>query len=269
VTVLLLAAALIAGTGAIAALAPLDSRLGIVGLAAALIAAALVADPFPEPAVLAVRLTGALLAVVTLRAAAASVTATGSAEARGWSGHAIDSQLGWPSEILLGIAGAVAGLALALAIGRVAGVGGEVGQAATIVPADLLGAESLALAVAGLIVAIGMGPLLADAALLRRAIAAVLVTEAAILVRGALVPTGSPLDDVLMAGLLVVVAVAGAAVVLAEGGRGARASLGERGGPGRGAARGAGAGVAANPAPGEGRLAARTIARDRSATHRP
>src|SRR5438874_8345544 len=69
VTVLLVAAALIAGTGAIAALAPIDARLGLVGLTASLLGATLIADPLPSPAVLGIRLSAALLAVVILRAA--------------------------------------------------------------------------------------------------------------------------------------------------------------------------------------------------------
>ena len=60
-TALLVAAAAIAGTGAIAALAPGDVRLGLIGLTASLVGASLIADPPPAPAVLAIRLTALLL----------------------------------------------------------------------------------------------------------------------------------------------------------------------------------------------------------------
>src|SRR3954463_14085879 len=132
-TVLVIAAALVVGTGAIAALAPLDVRLGLVGLTASLVAAGFVMDPLPSPAVLAVRLSAALLAVVTLRAASLAVAAREDRRrveaGRGWAGHPRASELGWPTEVLLGCGGAVAGLAIAtgLRVFMLIG-GGDVGQ---------------------------------------------------------------------------------------------------------------------------------------------
>lgn len=212
-TALLVAAAVIAGAGAIAALAPIDPRLGLIGLTACLVGAALIADPLPDPAVLAVRLTGALLTVVVLRAASHPVVGSPRDRSRGWSGQVAISEVGWPAGLLFGAAGAVAGLAIAAAIGSAAAGSGDVGQPAIVAPADLLGAESLALGLAGLVGAVAVGPLLADATSLRRSVAAVLLTDAVLLARHGLVMTSSALDEVVFTALLVTVAIASSAVV--------------------------------------------------------
>lgn len=216
-TALLVAAAVIAGAGAIAALAPLDVRLGLIGLATCLVGAALLSDPLPEPAILAVRLTGALLAVALLRASGVAAMRAADGDGRGWSGHLTASEVGWPAEALLGAAGAVAGLAIAAAIGTPSVGGADVGQPATIAPTDLLGASSLALALAGLIAAIAIGSLVADPHGLRRSIAAVLVVEAVLLARSGLVMTSSALEEIVFAALVVTVAAAASALLAAPG----------------------------------------------------
>lgn len=218
-TALLVAAAVIAGTGAIAALAPVDVRLGLIGLTASLLGAVVLADPLPSPAILAIRLTALLLAVVTLRTAASSRTVRGPGE-RGWSArepHAepAEARPGWLSGLLLGVAGAVAGLAIG---GRVIlGVmpGGDVGQPAVVAPTDLLSPAHLALGVAGLMVAIALGPLLVERTGLRRAIAALLAVQAAILLRVALVAAPDVLEEVVLGTILVAVAAAGAMLTIA------------------------------------------------------
>jgi hypothetical protein len=222
-TVLVIAAALIVGTGAIAALALLDVRLGLVGLTASLVAAAFVADPLPSPAVLAVRLSAALLGVVTLRAAGLAVAAREDRRrveaTHGWAGQPRASEVGWPAEILLGVGGAVAGLAIAggLRVFTVIG-GGDVGQPPVASTPALLSAPSLALGAAGLILAISFGPVLLEGAGLRRAIALVLVTEAALLARVAFLPTNGVLEEVVFGTMLVGVAAAGAALTVAGAG---------------------------------------------------
>ena len=217
-TVLLVAATLIAGTGAIAALAPLDVRLGVIGLTAALVAAALIADPLPEPAVLAVRLSAALLVVVLLRAAGADLEARGDARAaaddrapRGWSGRIAGSEIGWPAAVLLGVGGAVAGLAIGLNTLK-----------------DGWAIASLALA--GLLAAAALAPILAEVAGLRRTMAAVLVAEAAILVRNALAGSSSVLEEIVFAALLVVVAAASVALAVADAGGAVPTSVAARAG---------------------------------------
>lgn len=214
-SVVLVAAALVVATGSIAALAAGDPRLGLVGLAAALVGAALLADPLPGPAVLGVRLAAALLAVAILRASepAASIQARPSepdAEGR--------SRLGWPAEAMLGIAGGVAGLFIATGIASFAPVGGTgVGPGpGPLDAAVVLAAGSLALALAGLIAAISLPALLAGRGL-RRATAAVLVTQGAILIRIGLAGSPGALEEVVLAALLVAVAIP--AALLAGAGR--------------------------------------------------
>lgn len=222
-TALLVAAAAIAGTGAIAALAPGDVRLGLIGLTASLVGAALIADPVPSPAVLAIRLTALLLAVVTLRIAAPTTTPRAAGE-RGWSAREPqpepgEPRPGWPSQAFLGVAGAVAGLAIASRMVLGAATGGDVGQPAVIAPTDLFSPEHLALAVAGLMAAVALGPLLIEHTGLRRAIAAVLAVQATILLRVALAPAPGVLEEVVLGTILVAVAAGGAMLTVA--GRGA------------------------------------------------
>jgi hypothetical protein len=192
VTVLLVAAAVIAGAGAVAAMAPLDVRLGIVGLTASLVGAALLTDPLPTPAVLGIRLTAALLAVVILHAVAGNVSGRHPAGERGWAGPDSVSLPGWPAQLLLGVAGVAAGLAIAAEV-----------------ETDLVGQPSLDLAVAGLLVAIALGPAMTGQIGLRRAMAAILLTEATILVRSGLAPAAGVLEEIAFGTLTVAVAVAG------------------------------------------------------------
>lgn len=212
-TALLVAAAVIAGAGAIAGLAAADVRLGLIGLTASLVGAALLADPLPTPAVLGVRLTAALLAVVTLRAATPAAAARHDGE-RGWSGRVPGPRIGWPVELLLGAGGGAAGLAIASGLTTFAKVG-DVGQQPATIATTILGPTSLALAIAGLILATALGPMLMDRPGPRRAVAAVLLSQAAILVHEGLAPTPGVLDEVVLGALIVTVAAAGAMLTAA------------------------------------------------------
>jgi len=209
VTTLLVAAAVIAGAGAVAAMAPLDVRLGIVGLTATLFGAAVLADPLPGPAVLGIRLTAALLSVVILRAGAGSASAGRAAGERGWAGHDAVSLPGWPAQLLLGAGGAAAGLAIASGIAAFTTVGGDVGQATPGLGSGLPGQPSLDLALAGLLLAVALGPALTGQISLRRTMAAILLVEAAILVRSGLAPGPGVLEEIAFGALVVVVAAAG------------------------------------------------------------
>jgi hypothetical protein len=219
VTVLLVAAAVIAGAGAIAAMAPFDVRLGIVGLTASLVGAALLADPLPAPAVLGIRLTAALLAVVTLRAVAGGVpsAARHAPGERGSPTHDTVSLPGWPAQLLLGLAGAAAGLAIASGITTYASVGGDVGQPTAGLASGVLGQTSLDLAVAGLLVTVAFGPALTGQIGLRRTMAAILLTEAAILVRSGLAPAPGVLEEIAFGAVVVAVAAAGSLLAGAAG----------------------------------------------------
>lgn len=217
-TDLLVAAALIAGTGAIAALAPIDARLGLVGLTASLAAASVLGDPLPSPTVLGIRLSAALLAVVTLRAASRSIAGRDAETGRGWSRVQRASTLGWPAQVLLGAAGGVAGLAIAHQLGSgLAGgaIGASLPPPSSGIPSDLFAAPALTLGAAGLILAGALGPALFEHPGLRRGIATILVTEAVLLARLALAPPPTMLGEVADGLLLVVVAAAGALLAAA------------------------------------------------------
>lgn len=210
----LLAAALVVATGSVAALAAGDARLGLVGLAAALVGAGLVADPLPAAAILGVRLTAALLVVAVLRGAVPAVAAR-----RRSIEPEVDVQphLGWPAEVLLGLAGGVAGLAVAAGLEVLTPLGG------TGTPAELslgagatISAAAVELALAGGLVAISL-PALVSGAGLRRATAAVLAVEAALLARIGLAGPPAALEEVVLAVLLL--SVAAAAALFAAAGR--------------------------------------------------
>ena len=83
--------------GAIVAVAARDSRAAVVGLAAALILAPLVAAPVGSSLGLAARLAGAILGAYLLWVAVRGGAPTGG------------SRIGWPAEALLGLGGLVVG----------------------------------------------------------------------------------------------------------------------------------------------------------------
>jgi hypothetical protein len=208
-------AALVAATGAIAALAAGEPRLGLVGLAASLIAAAVLADPLPAPALLGVRLAASLLAVAILRVALPHPAARGRPDA-GTEVPEARSHLGWPSEVLFAAAAAAAGLAIVAVLPTFAPVAGDGTGAAGIGHSEGLG-------VAGLAFSLGLGLLtLALPALVgsgpgpRRAIAAVVATEAAILLRAGLIGPSDVAAEIALAAVLVGVGTA-AAILLGAG----------------------------------------------------
>lgn len=96
----LVAIAAVATAGAVLALASRDGRIATLGVTVALVLAPLVSDPLPEPAVLAVRVVGALLVAYLLWI---GLRETGPAT-RG-------SAVGWPALALAAAAAFVAGLA--------------------------------------------------------------------------------------------------------------------------------------------------------------
>lgn len=216
----LVAAALVVATGSIAALASADARLGLVGLAVALVGAGLLADPLPGPAVLGVRLTAALLAVAILRAAIPLVENRRPVTEPEAAGR---THLGWPPEALLAIGGAVAGAAISAGLASFAPITGTGERpAVAFLGGSPLAAASLALALAGGLAAISLPALLSGAGL-RRATAAVLAVQGAVLARVGLAGAPGVLEEIALAVLLVTVAaaaalLAGAGRTLAEGG---------------------------------------------------
>ncbi len=220
-TAVLLAIGLVVAAGALVAVGSSDPRLGVVALAVALVAAALLADPLPGPAVLGVRLTAALLAVALLRAAVGVAASRGASGDRGSDGP---SHLGWPTLLLLGIAGAITGLAIGAGLAAVApaGVGGAT-PGGSFLGSEPATASTITLGLGCALGAIGLPALLTEPLGRRRALAGVIVVEAAILARAGLAGPPDALEEVILGGLLVAVAAAAALLVaasrsLAEGG---------------------------------------------------
>lgn len=176
--------------GAIVAVGAHEGRVGVLGLALALVAAPLVSDPLPGALPLAARLVAAILACFLLWVAIRPVP-----------GRTRGSRVGWPVETLLAAAAALAGLGL----GGVSGNGLPVAMA--------VGVALLALAVA---------PLRRPDALQAAIGIALLVTGAA-LVRIGVAGPATALEQVLVA--LVVVAVGGAGAVVADAAIATGASL--------------------------------------------
>ena len=107
----LAAVAVITIGGAILAVSARDARATTLGLLLVLLGAPLIADPWPGPAAILIRIAGGLLAVrlvaIGLRG---EVPTTG-------------SRIGWPAEVLLAAAGAVVGFGSQASAPRVSGRG--------------------------------------------------------------------------------------------------------------------------------------------------
>jgi hypothetical protein len=198
----LVAIVLAIGAGAVVAVSTREAAAAMIGLAVALVAASLLADPMPSPVILGVRVVAALLAAALIRWAA-----------RG--GQRQYSPIGWPAEALLATAAAVAGLGIAVAlasIGTPVGAGGGDGVSAHPAP---ITSSALILAAGTSLLALGAAPLVHGRPGVRRAVGLVLVTQAALLGRVGLAGPPSELEEITRAGLLVAAAAAGSALARA------------------------------------------------------
>jgi len=101
VTLLIVASAAILGIGAVVAASAREGRVAVLGLAVAMVAAPLVADPLPAVTVLAIRLTGSVLAAYLIHAALRSEPST------------LGTHLGWPVQLLVAIAAGIIGFGIA------------------------------------------------------------------------------------------------------------------------------------------------------------
>ena len=214
----LVAIVLAIGAGAVVAVSTREPGMAPIGLAVALVAAALLADPLPSAVILGVRITAALLAATIIR--------WGS---RG--GPRQHSPLGWPAEALLATAGAVAGLGLAVGLasfGAGAGVdpgpfegpvgpgdGPEVGGADGPVGGPLLTTLAFTIAAGISLLVLGAAPMVHGRPGIRRAIGLVLVAQAVLLLRLGVAGPAVDLEEIARAGLLVACAAAGAALARA------------------------------------------------------
>jgi hypothetical protein len=187
----LIALAVVAG--AVLAISSRDPRATILGLAAVLIGSPVVADPVPAPLGLAARFVGAILAVYLLWIVTREGPRTGAPSA-----PTEGSRIGWPAEMLVGIAALVVGYAAhglgAPAMGPALGSAAGFAVAAVALTATLTGRD---------VVRVGMGCLL--------------LIDAGLLVRAALGGTPGDFEQLIMSATLVVLA--GTLAALAAGAR--------------------------------------------------
>ena len=178
-----LAVAVVAG--AIVAVSAREARVAILGLTICGVAAPLLADPPPAPLPLAARLLAAILAGYLLWISTRQRPLT-----RG-------SRIGWPVETFLAAAGAVAGL----------GAAGFAGPA---------GGPPEAEAVAFALCTLAVGPILRASDVFRLAIGLLLAVIGAGVGRVALAGTAVPLDQLVLAGLTIVLAAAAGTIARTE-----------------------------------------------------
>jgi hypothetical protein len=177
VTPWLAALAVAVVAGGIVAVSAREARVAILGLTICGVTAPLLADPPPAPLPLAGRLLAAILAGYLLWISTRERPLT-----RG-------SRVGWPAEALLAAAAAVAGLGAA-------GFAGPAGG-----PPE---AEAAAFALG----ALAVGPILRASDIFRLAIGLLLAVLGAGVGRVALAGTAVPLDQLVIAGLTIVLAAA-------------------------------------------------------------
>jgi hypothetical protein len=179
--------------GAVVAISARDPRATILGLAVVLIGSPVVAEPVPAPLGLATRFVGAILAADLLwivtrerpRVGIAGATTEG-------------TRIGWPAEVLVGIAALVVGYAAhglgAPAMGPALASAAGFAVAALALTATMTGRD---------VVRVGLGCLL--------------LVDAGLLVRTALGGTPSDFEQLIVAAMLVVLA--GTLAALAAGAR--------------------------------------------------
>ena len=183
----LVATAVTVVAGAIVAVSSREARIGLLGLAIALVGAPLLADPRPDPLPLAARIVAAILAVELVWITIRSTTT----RTRG-------SIVGWPVEMLAAAAAFVVGF-------------GAVGGLAGAVPGAGGGSTALILGGGTALLVLSAAPILLARDVLRLGIAATLLVTGATIVRAAVAGTPSSLEQLVTAGVTVGLGVAVAA----------------------------------------------------------
>jgi len=179
---LLAGVALAVVAGAVVAVAARDARTVLLALAIALVGAPLLAEPLAAPLSLAARFLGAILAAYLLWIVVREHPD------RGHIGSpTAGSRIGWPAEVLLAGAAAIVGF-------------GAHGLGA---PAD---GPALASAAGFALAALAMAPVLTGRDVIRAGTGLLLLLDAALLVRTGLGGTLGPVEQLLSAGSLIVVA---------------------------------------------------------------
>jgi len=177
--------AVVAVAGAVLAVSSREPRAVVLGLLVVLLASPLIVSPFPDPPAILARIAAALLAARLLLAAL-----------RGDDPGTSGTRLGWQAEALIAAAAAVAGYA-SHGLGA-AGLGPGEAQAAGFA----LGALAAA-------------PLLVGRDALRLGVGAVLLLQAAVLVRQGLDAPPTELEQLVLAGLTIALGGAVAVIVAA------------------------------------------------------
>jgi len=197
----LLAAAAVVVAGGVINLSARDARLALAGLTVTLLVAPLIADPLPEPTVVAARAVSAALAAylpwIVIRDSARAM--------RG-------PVLGWPVEALLGAAAFVIGF-------------GTAGLGAT--PAGPVEAQGAGFA----LIALSVGPIVFGRDVFRMGSGAILLVGGVLLVRVGLAGTPSAMEQ-LVTGVLFVGMGGALAFLSANAKNAAEAGVGEAGGAG-------------------------------------
>lgn len=179
--------------GAVVVVSMRDARAVVLGGAVVLLLSSIMADPMATPVSLAARAIGSLLATYLLWIAARDRLDVGLPPA-----STEGSRIGWPAEVLLAGAAAIAGFAAH-------GLGAPAGGPAI--------ASATGFAVAALAVA----PVLTGRDTFRVGLGLVLLLDAGLLVRVALGGTPGALEQLLTTGLLV--ALAGSVAILSRAAR--------------------------------------------------
>lgn len=195
----LVAIVLAIGAGAVVAVSTREPAAAAIGLAVALVASGLLADPLPSAAILGVRIVAGLLAAALIRWAA-----------RG--GPRQFSPIGWPAEALLATAGAIGGAGLSVGLASVSGTGG---QDVPLLTSAALTSAALTTAAGTSLLVLGAAPLVHGRAGFRRAVGLVLVTQAVLLLRLGIAGPASELEEITRAALLVAAAGGGSALARA------------------------------------------------------
>jgi hypothetical protein len=180
-----------------------DGRAARIGLVLLLALAPALGSPLPTPAAFGARGTAGLLAVLLLGSA-------GRAAGPG-------SRLGWPSDALLGLAGSVVGLAVAVGLADLGG-----GPAAA--PGDLLARltpDAVALGAGVGLLSLGLRPIFADGDPARTTFGLLVAAHGLVLTRTGLAGAPGDVEHLAIAALVLAIATAGAVVAAGAAAAGA------------------------------------------------
>ena len=171
--------------GAIVATSARNARTAVLGLVVVLVGAALVADPLPDSLGLLARLIGSVLCGYLLWVAT-----------RGGDAVTGGSRLGWPTELLVAAAAAMAGYASHTSAGPGGGGGIVIGAA---------DGPALAQAAGFAVAALAAGPIVNGRDVVRMGIGLLLLILGTVLVRSALGGDPGIVEQLVIGGLVAVV----------------------------------------------------------------